>query len=279
MKEKRSTNQRFHYEDVFPQQRDCQRTEVVQRYFQQLLTTAEQEDFHDHLKSCDACVKLLAELQETEHTAEKLALDAAQADLIYQEGRRKLNKTSVPLALPPRSFPLPMFANALLLVVIAVLAYPAYQSFVLKREVSDLQNDLQNLRATSTDAPVPPAGQSVEEPSLEPVAAPSLIYALRIERDSEEKTIPVTFGANQNAFTLVFSVPAEEFQTYVLQIVSGTKTVWQTEMTVSGKEASQLISLQLQKESLPPGEYRLKITGKGKQEVTFPEYRLILSKG
>lgn len=269
----------FFYDEVFTSQPECNRAFKAHQYFQQNLSGPEQEEFEQHLKSCDSCIRALSELYEADSATERIILDAQKADAIFEEGRAKFRRGPVdsPLIPAARTFRFPTFTNALLVVLVAILAYPAYRSFVLDQQVTNLERDLQ---AAKNAQPSKPAAPQIpqQEPlaATEPVVSPSLIYAVRMERDAESQVIRMSFDQTQQNMTLVFSVPTEDYQSYLFEIVREGEAIWQSPIPVTSKETSQLVSIHLSREFFQTGEYRLQITGKQmEQEIRFPEYRLI----
>ena len=163
-----------------------------------------------------------------------------------------------------------------MLLLVVILAYPAYRSFVLRQEVRELKNELQRMKAEplpdiSREQPAPPELRPVSQP----IASPAMIYAVRSERNSESRIIRLQF--DQPSATLILSVPTEDFESHKVELIRKNETIWFSEVSSSRKEMSQLISIHLQKDFLQAGEYRLRITGQeATRQTSFPEYRLIV---
>jgi hypothetical protein len=260
-------DERFHFQDVFGKETNCDRTNTLYEYFEGVLPQNEQSDFQKHLLDCDPCAKLLAELHEASAAAQNTLLDAHQADRIFSENRAKIQKRlteKYPAVILPKSwnFRIPVYANAMLIVVIGLLVYPAYRSFVLNQEVVQLNDQLNDLKSQKK----PPA--NTQPANVEPVISPSLLYSARIERDTSAKTIRIDFKKSLT-FTLLFSLPPEDFQNYSVEIIRENQNIWQNQISAVGEDSSQLISIQLQKEYFQQGKYDLKIYGNREQTKTL----------
>src|SRR5262245_14476318 len=81
-----------------------------------------------------------------------------------------------------RGFQLPAYVSALMLILIAILIYPAYQYFVMPTGYPQQQ-----------EIPRPP----------EPTLSGSAVYPARRERANEQQTIPIKFDATHSSFDLV----------------------------------------------------------------------------
>jgi hypothetical protein len=277
---KRSEQFRFH--DVFSKEEDCNRTDSMYQYFDGFLSQNEQEQFRKHLQDCDKCSGLLVELQEAESAGLNTVLDATKADKIFSENRTKIQNWLnekyhvAKLPQPIWNFRIPSYANAMLIVLIAILAFPAYQSFVLKQQVTQLTEVLDREKSIRPHQQKPP---DRTQPSVtEPEVSPSLLYPARIERDTATKAISVSFEKNQT-FTLLFSLPPEDLQNYSVEIQKQDQTIWQNQMAASGDESSRLISVQLHKEFFQEGKYELKIYGNnGETKTLLSQFKLTISK-
>ena len=274
----KTENFQFSYDEVFNSDSSCDRTKSLYEYFQNVLPEEHLQDFERHLSSCEVCLKLLIELQQSEVNGQSLVLDAAKAEKIYEEGRLKIGPKR-PAAIHPATSPGFRFSsrmNALMLLLVVILAYPAYRSFVLRQEVRELKNELQRMKAEplpdiSREQPAPPELRPVSQP----IASPAMIYAVRSERNSESRIIRLQF--DQPSATLILSVPTEDFESHKVELIRKNETIWFSEVSSSRKEMSQLISIHLQKDFLQAGEYRLRITGQeATRQTSFPEYRLIV---
>src|SRR5262245_25424247 len=144
-------DQRFQYHEIFGKETNCDRTNSLHQYFEGTLPENQQKEFRKHLADCDSCAKLLAELQEAETAAHDTILDANQADKIFSQNRasfqEQLKEKYGVVTLPPKwNFRIPNYASAMLMVLIAVLIYPAYRSFVLDQQVTQLTEELNRER-------------------------------------------------------------------------------------------------------------------------------------
>jgi hypothetical protein len=102
---------------------------------------------------------------------------------------------------------------------------------------------------------------------LQPDLSGSAVYAVRTERSaSTQQVINVPFG-KQQTFNLVFSVPAGDFKSYLVEISDDGKQIWQNEITVTPQadSPSALISINLKADYIKDGVYRLKISGVDKK--------------
>src|SRR5688572_25819806 len=135
----KTENFQFSYDEVFDSDSSCDRTKSLYEYFQNLLPKEDLQDFERHLSSCEACLKLLTELQQSEVNGQSLVLNPENTEKIYAEGRLKFG-TKRPPAIHPATIPGFRFSsmNALMLLLVVSLAYPAYRSFVLRQEVREL---------------------------------------------------------------------------------------------------------------------------------------------
>jgi hypothetical protein len=282
MNKKRAT-ERFTHDDIFNMQGNCERNEEVFRYFQGLMTDPERKEFGKHIVECGHCTVLLSNLEESENGAENTILDSEKANEIFRRTRTKLRKQKSSLSVIDafRGFHVPAYVNGLLTLMVLLLVYPAYRGFLLDDQVSNLQDELRMEKAKQR-FPDPqesqePAGQLV--PSSEPVISPTEVYSIRTERDSETRTIRVVFHREQKAFTIVFSLPQESYESYVLEIVRADKTFWKREFPAIPSESSPLLSIHLQENFFKTGNYRLKISAnRSGSAIQLSEYRLIISK-
>jgi len=274
-------NEQFRFQDIFGSEENCDRTDTMYQYFEGSLSKNDQEEFRTHLKDCDNCSGLLAELQEAESAGQNTILDATKADKIFSENRTKIQhwlneKYPVSTLPPPRwNFRIPAYANAMLIFLIVILAYPAYRSFILERQVTELSEELSHQKNITTQQ------KPVDHPQpliAEPEVSPSLLYPVRVERDTAANTIRVSFEKNRT-FTVLFSLPPEDFQNYTVEIMKENQTIWQSQVAAFGGEPSKLISVQLHKEYFQEGKYDLKIFGNGGETKTLlSQFKLIISR-
>ena len=282
---KKRLNQEYSFQDVFKTKESCDQTEILYEYFQDSLSKEAQERFEQHLAGCSICAQNLAELSESEREMERTILDAEKADRIFRKNRvqieEMLNKKygasspSVPVAW---KFRLPVYANAMLVLLLVLLIYPSYRSFVLEREVTKLRQELAN-RPKQTAPQTPqrkPPEPAVSQPS-EPVISPSLVFSVRAARTAEQKAIRINFDENQT-LALLFTLP-ENFDRYVLEIERQNRNIWRKEIQAVPGEASQLISVTLHSGYFQKDEHQLKISGlKGARMTQLAVYKLIFVK-
>jgi hypothetical protein len=281
---KKRLSQEYSFHDVFSTKENCGQTETLYEYFQELLSKEDQERFEQHLAGCSICAQTLSELSESERVTDRTVLDAEKADKIFRQNRvqieEMLNKkygTGSPVAPVAWKFRLPVYANATLVLLVGLLIYPSYRSFVLEREVTRLQHEIANLPKQTQAPQVNPVEPVVSQPP-EPVVSPSLVFAIRAERDTEQKTIRIPFEDNQS-FTLLFSLPSDNFDRYVLEIDRKNRNIWRKEIRAVRDEASQLISVTVHSEYFQEGEHQLRITGKqGARMIKLTGFKLMISK-
>jgi hypothetical protein len=227
--------------------------------------------------TCNSCPGLLAELQETVTIANQTVLDSNKADRIFQENRAKMEKSLdrqyragiLPVAW---TFRLPPYVHATLILLFAILAYPAYRGVILKQEATKLRAEL-NLEPSGARFKPELHAQKEQTPSSEPVVSPSLLYPVRVERDAEDRTINVAFRANKT-FALLFSLPAEDFENYSVEISRQNQFI-----SPPGEGSSKLISVHLQAEYFQEGNYYLRIFGERQRTKTkLTQYKLTISK-
>jgi hypothetical protein len=175
-------------------------------------------------------------------------------------------------------FRLPVYANAMLVLLVVLLIYPSYRSFVLEREVTRLRHELANLpRQTAPQTPQrKPPEPAVSQPS-EPVISPSLVFSVRAARTAEQKTIRLNFDENQT-LALLFTLP-DNFDRYVLEIDIQNRNIWRKEIQAVPGEASQLISVTLHSGYFQKDEHQLEISGlNGARMTQLAVYKLIFVK-
>jgi hypothetical protein len=299
---KHKTN--FSFQDVFPDADfSCNREDDVFQYFQQLFSEKDAEVFEQHLKVCPLCASRLADLHEAAAAGESTVIDARKADQIFQQNLVKLQRhlggkaeepTKIYSVPSTTTFRIPAYVNVILIGLVGALIYPSYKSFVLDKEVSSLKEELKQERSKKTESPESNIAeikrdyekqiQSLNEERdklVQPDLSGSAVYSVRSERGGDTQTIPVRFSDKQKAFTLVFSVQNTDFKTYVVEILQNGNIFWQDEMSLLDQTTAEgsLISVILKSDSLPEGNYKLKISGKGTAEpIKLNEYRLTVTK-
>ena len=157
-------------------------------------------------------------------------------------------------------FRVPTYANAMLVLLVLLLIYPSYRSFVREREVETLQHKVANPPKETATPEAPRVEPAVSQPS-EPVVSPSFVFPVRAERGEEQKIIRITFDENQT-YNLLLSLPSDHFDRYELEIDRQNQNIWRKEIQAVSGETSQLTSLTLHSGFFQEGEYELKISGK-----------------
>jgi hypothetical protein len=290
----------FTYQDIFPETgSECNRQNDVFRYFENLVSEDEAKTVENHLMECSCCTGRLADLTETHEAAEATMIDAGKADQIFSQTKAKLEDRlgvrSRTLHIPPpaRSFHIPAYVNILLIGLVAALIYPSYKSFVLNNEVTELKKELSAEKSKSgiPQQEIESLKQNYEKQIeslndersklLQPDLSGSAVYAVRTERSASSQVINVPFG-KQQTFNLVFSVPAADFKSYLVEISDDGKQIWQNEITVipQADSPSALISINLKADYIRDGVYRLKISGidKKKDPIQLDEFKLKVSR-
>lgn len=275
----------FSFTEVFQNSNHCYRETDVHRYFEGRLSAEDERSFEQHLASCDDCAGKLAALQTVEQAAENTVLDSDQANRIFSKNRTRLQaaldvKYPVGMSTAPSffgAFRLPPYANALLMLLVAVLVYPAYRSFVLDSQLERTQGEL-----AAEKSKTPPLNlnskelQGLKEENrrlTEPSLSGSAVYSARPERDADQKMITVRLTDRDPNFNLVFALPPADFESYAVDIAQGSSTVWQKQ--IPSEATGGLISVYLQASSIKPGNYVLRIKGlKGGQSNDVAEYKL-----
>ena len=285
---KKPASQEYSFQDVFRTKENCDQTEILYEYFQDLLSKEDQESFEQHLTGCSICAQLLAELDESERVSGRTVVDAEKADKIFRQNRAQIEEmldkkygAASPVVPVARKFPFPAYVNAMLVLLVVLLIYPSYRSFVLEREVTRLQHEMANL-PQQTPAPagpqVQPPGPAVSQ-AAEPVVSPSLVFPVRAERDAEQRTIRIPFDEEHQTFTLLFSLPSDNFERYVLEIERQNQNIWRKEIQTVRGETSQLTSVTLHSGYFHEGEYQLRISGIQEAGMTqLSVYKLIFVK-
>lgn len=300
---KDAKNHRFSFHELFREEgKSCPHQDELFQYFQNLIGEEEQQKFERHLTSCSLCASQLAELQETATATTSLVLDSSVAEKILEQNRKKFEnfldekfEEEVSKDSTRRSgrffkvFSFPGYANALVIALLLVLLYPAYQGFVLKDDVERLRNEL---GSEKSKARVSPEDLSLmketyekqiqtlkEERSvpIEPTLSPAGVYAVREERDGHLETISLNFNDRQKNYNLVFSVPAMGSRSSRVEILQDGKSIWKDEVTplASADSTSGLISVNLPAEYLKGNSYRLMISAIEKDGVKpLAEYKL-----
>ena len=278
----------FTFAEVFPDKNECDREAELFRYFEGRLSADEEKPFEKHLATCGTCAGKLAALQQEDRAVQDLVLDSEQAGGIFEKNRARLRGALDAKYAPVQSarlpflaaFRMPAGAGAFMILLLAVLIYPAYRSFVLDREIERLRGDLESERSKNTAAGsnarageiqrLKEANRELTEPSL----SSSAVYSARSERAGEHPTITVNFQGGRG-FDLVFALPPASGDCMV-EVVQGTTPVWRREISVS--QANPLISIHLQPGYFHPGEYNLRISERKDGEYRgIVEYRLMIT--
>jgi len=284
----------FEFRDLFAEENSCAQEIELYRYHQQLLGDDARKSFETHLKNCTICAQQLFALQTAEDTAQSTSLDPEQAHRIFERTHAKLRehldtkypekKGSIPFWENwIRVFQFPAYANAFLLLVIALLIYPAYRGFILNQETNRLQQQLaaqsQQKPAENTQAWKEQYDKQIAELNqekqafLQPQISDSELHSVRTERSGEIERIRITFDETKKTSNLVFALPPSDFESYSVRILKNDLTVWQKNEARFAPNA--LISLQLHSQYLKDGEYLLQIDGKKGNDVqTLAQYKL-----
>lgn len=169
-----------------------------------------------------------------------------------------------------------IYLNAFLLVVIAVLIYPAYRSTVLDGQLEQLQNNAKPLKDRTTPRIEGPAIPG--RPEAAPMLSHAKIYQLHLRRGSgDENEIELAFDEVSQSYTLIFAVPPNDFDSFEVGIVRNGRVVWRSNVRATRKNGSQLISVQLKAPYFQDGQYSLQILGRSAQQQTkFQPYKLIV---
>lgn len=299
-------NHRFSFHELFREEGKGHQDELFQ-YFQNLLEEEDRQKFERHLTSCSHCVSQLAALQETATATTSLVVDSTAAEKILEENRKKFeslvddkfedegSKTSRKASGGfSKIFSFPGYANALMIALLFVLLYPAYQGFVLKDDVERLRNELDSEKSKGGVSPedlslmketYEKQIQTLKEERsvpIEPTLSPAGVYAVREERAGQLETIALNFNDRQKNYNLVFSVPAMNSRTSRVEILEDGKSIWKDEVTplASADSTSGLISVNLPAEYLTGNAYRLVIYSIEKDNARpLAEYKLQVSHG
>lgn len=301
-------NHRFSFHELFQEEgKSCPHQDQLFQYFQNLLGEEEQQKFEGHLKSCSLCASQLVEIQETATATTSLVLDSSVAEKILEQNRKKfenflddafedevLKDSTRTSGRFFKVFSFPGYANALVIALLVVLLYPAYQGFVLKDDVERLRNELDGEKSKARVAPEDVSLlkesyekqiQSLKEERsapIEPTLSPAGVYAVREERAGQLETISLNFDDKQKNYNLVFSVPAIGSTSSRVEILEDGKSIWKDEVTplASADSTSGLISVSLPSEYLKGNTYRLVIFSvEGDNARALAEYKLKVSHG
>jgi hypothetical protein len=293
---KKAGNQTVSFDELFGKGGEsCQRKDELFRYFQDLLSEEDAEKFEKHLSVCSQCARELAELQETETAATKIVLDSARAEQIFDRNLvrlqssldQKYGKTNQELAADSpgaldrffKVFSLPAYANALVILLLAILIYPSYKGFILDKETEKLRSELRIERARNSAEPVEIGQmkqeyekqiQNLEEERrnlLQPTLSSAGVYSVREERGAQTQTINLEFSPHQRNFNLLFSAPVGDYKSYKIEILDDQQSVWKDEVSpqAGANSTSALISVNLRAEYFQKTSYRLQISGIGKE--------------
>jgi hypothetical protein len=293
---KKAGNQTVSFDELFGNEgKSCERKDELLRYFETLLPDEDAEKFEKHLSVCSQCARELVELQETETAATKIVLDSANVEQIFDRNRatmqssldRKYGKTNKELpADSPAAldrffnlFSFPAYANALVILLLAILIYPSYKGFILDKETEKLRSELRIERARNSSQPAE-IGQMKQEYEkqiqtlekqrgnlLQPTLSSAGVYAVREERAAQTQTINLEFSQRQRSFNILFSVPVDGYKSYRIEILDDGQSVWKDELTpqAGANPTSALISVNLRAEYFQKNSYRLEISGIGKE--------------
>lgn len=261
-------NQKFSFDDIFLEA-SCDRRDSLYEYFQGILSERHPEEFLKHLSACATCTRLLAELEESKLAAENTVLDVEQADRLFRQNRVKIeDRLNQKFGIQQRPvllrdlFRFPAYVNVMMIVLVAVLIYPSYRSFVLDQQVAQLRGELATEKARMPEKMVVPQ-------TIGPSVSAALVYPVRNERDPEQKTIRIT----QKDSTLVFSIPSEEFEGYLIAVSRNGQLIWQSKSPVK----SNLLSLTLHANDFPSGSYVLTVYGMAAEKKTsLTMYKLLI---
>jgi hypothetical protein len=279
-----TNREKFSFQDVFiNNSKSCKEVENLQRYFLKLLTDGERQKFEAHLTGCETCLESLAQLSESDLAVETTVVDAKQAEIIFQKNRERIQEMfshkyrNAPAAFAGKNYRLLMLINVMLFVAVAVLIYPAYTNRRLNQKIAQMETQLEMAR--TAERTNPPAVTPVSPEPLNPALSQSKLYAVDIHRGAEEENrIVISFKNTNRRFTLLFSVPPEDFTRYEVEIAKGEKQVWRGSLAATGGNQPQLISVMLDEQYFATGPYFLEITGvSGSRQVKFPKYILEVS--
>lgn len=297
-------NHRFSFHELFREEGKGHQEELF-HYFQNLLGEEDRQKFEQHLITCSPCVSQLAALHETETATTSLVLDSSVAEKILEQNRKKFeslindkfkeesSKDSKKASRGfSRIFSFPGYANAMVIALLLVLVYPAYQGFVLRDDVERLRYELNSEKSKAGVGPEEISRlketyekeiQSLKEDRSVPVVpslSPAGVYAVREERAGQLETIDLSFNEGQKSYNLVFSVPAMNSRISRVEILEGGKSIWKDEVTplVSADSTSGLISVNLPAEYFKGNLYRLVIYSVEKGAArSLTEYKLKVS--
>lgn len=273
----------FTFEEVFVSDDGCGREKELARYFEGRCSSEEEKLFAEHLKGCGPCARTLAAWQAEESAAQNEVLDPVEAKKILEKNRMRLRAVldvkypaERPAAAFLRGFKVPAYVHALTLVLLVLLVYPAYRSFVLDREVERMQADLaaERSKAGSADKELRQSyereNRQLKEERIQltaPALSGSAVYSADLERGGGKKSIDVRFDAQARRVNLVFALPEGDFDSVMMEIQSGTAAVWREEARVD--RAVRVVSLYLQAEYFKSGAYTLRISGKSHESTTL----------
>jgi hypothetical protein len=274
------TNEKFTYDEVFRSASNCDQTERVQLYFLRLLSESENQEVEKHLQFCDHCANILADLEESETALTNVVLDAKKADKIFDLTRKQINERLDPRFNPTfhqrsfwTSFQIPAYVTVLAIVLMSLLIYPSYRSLLLTGKVEKLEKELE---LAKQQPKIPKQLETITEEtsaSLQPELSSSAIYPVRTERSSENQIIDVIFSDAAKTFSVVLSLPAGDFERYLVKISQAGKSVWQKEFP--SLSTSSMVSVNLKAGYFQPGNYKLHVYGKiGEIETEISQFQL-----
>ncbi len=226
---------RFFYSDLFDEAGGCDHDEEVLLYFQRLISAEKKERFEQHLKECSICSASLLELEEME-AAPELDRVSAEEEEFFRINRKRLResvqeefgrrRTTSPWF--ARTFSFPLAVNAVMISLILLLLYPAYQFFLGKPQVS-----------------------------TNPELTPTVILPIKLQRSAQMETLELTFNKDQRSASIIFSLPLVDYSSFVVEISKAGKPVWQKE--IHPKDSR--ISLILYRDYFESGDFQLTVFG------------------
>ena len=278
-------------EEVFAEAPPCAQTTNVIRYHEDLLNEPERLTFEKHLKECFPCAQALIQVHRAAEAGDEVALDPDKSRKIFEESRLRLrahldavyDRSKIQKVVPgpgrPAYFHFPPYLNAILLVVIAALIYPAYRGFVWEQQIDILQQrpTQEVIEQMKRDSEKRIQEFNAEKQKLvEPEVSGTNIYSIRPERDGKSDLIEIQFDGSQNIFPLTFALPAVDFGSYEVGVFRSGKIVWQT--SYSPPTAHGLLSIQFKRGYFENGTYLLRLEGKGEKGISLlAEYTLRIS--
>lgn len=222
------------YSEVFDEAGSCIHDAELLLYFQQLLSAEKKKLFEEHLKECSLCSAALLELEEME-AAPDVGSELPDQDF-YRLERSRLRESlqgefpvrEAHFSWLVRTFSFSPAVNAVMIVLILLLLYPAYRFFVRDADL-------------------------IPEPEL----SITVIRPIRLQRSAQIETIDLTFNREQRSASIVLSLPLEDYSSFAVEISKAQKTVWQQEI----HPHNSTISLILYRDYFQDGAYQLRVLG------------------